>query len=277
MNCKMNCKINCKICYRLLLGDEIVTSVTIFQIENSLLLFDEGQINLQSVFEAIQEIELGTNENGVVTNRGFTNPILRPMGDVQYIDVFGFEEASYGVYKESSVIDNRIETNENTFTYFTSCRVLIFPNNYLVIISKDSSEERVKVGVRKLLEEIGLSLNIVKMSPEYLRRVKNDEHLRFVQCTLRNVNNPNDSTRNISYDVDPADIRNQSRANEIYENTGDIAKLQTLFPYQLEAGNVNIVLTLYRNGNRCSFDLAQLNGGSLNTFLFVLANYLRGI
>lgn len=256
---------------------KFVASITVYRIVEELIFFDRDHIDLESLAIAVRDKQVGTDEQGVIIESGFTTPIVNQIDDINYIDFLGFEKTSYGVYSEPSIVNNRVRTNENTFKYFTSCRVLIFSNNFLVILSNDSGEEKVKVGVRKLLESIGLNLDVIKMDSNFLTRAKNNSYVTCTSCTINEVENENDSTRNVSYEVDPADIVNGSVVNEIYEDKGHIYKIKVLFPYQIVTGNVSIVLTLYKNGNRCSFEPLQLNGGELDRFILVLMNFLRGI
>ncbi|WP_214810861.1 hypothetical protein [Exiguobacterium sp. s127] len=253
-----------------------MASITVYRIIQDLFFFEGNELDLESLASAVLDNQVGTNEQGVINESGFTIPTFNQVDDINYIEFLGFEETSYGVYSEPSIINNRVRTIENTFKYFTSCRVLVFSNNFLVILSNDSGEEKVKVGVRKLLEGIGLSLDVIKMDSDFLTRAKNNPYITCTSCTINEVNNENDSTRNVSYEVDPADIVNDSIVSNIYEGKGHITKIKALFPYQIVSGNVSIVLTLYKNGNRCSFEPLQLNGGELNRFILVLMEFLAG-
>lgn len=256
---------------------KIVLSITIYKIVNNLLFFNEGIFELDRVFSEIASNIVEIGKGNEVISKGFSMPERKRENDIDYLELYGFETATYGTYNETLLINNQLHVKKSSFDFFTSCRILVLETQHLVLISSNTVEEKTKVRIRRLVESLGIEMNIQKITPEFLKSVSEDRAITVVSCKKDDIDSPEDSTKKISYEIDPSDSRNSSKANDLYKNIGNFTTLELYYPYRHNRGNdsmnLNIPLTLYNNGNRIAFNPLILNGGSEQLFIIKIIDY----
>lgn len=239
--------------------------------QQNLFYSNDGKLKLTAV-----EIELNNNLvriiDGKPLNEGFSSVQEISMGNIQSLEAFCIIESSLGNYFEAIFTDNTFTSVSSKHKYFTKAKVFLTENNDFIMMFENSTEEKGKAGVNRQIQNLNFKIESFKITDRLIRNLQNN--YIWTAASFNQIVKRGDSTRRVSFDIDPANTTDVSLIQTEYSDHGNLSHLKFIVPYSEENGEKNITVKLYEDKNRIIVDEEEFsNLDSFNAFVL----YLMGI
>ena len=182
---------------------------------------------------------------------------------IRYIRTTATASGSLGYYEKAYMENNRVTNQRDNFRFFSSTDVMIFENGLVILFFKNSAIESIKGSIKTLIEKLGFQNDVkpLKLKSDVLKRMKGS--LDWTKAKLERIENEDDSTKTISYEVDVADIQSSSKIDKIYGEKGDFVNLTCNIPYHYitdnNITNRSFIVNFYQSEDKISWTNGQFN------------------
>ncbi|MGM0748678.1 MAG: hypothetical protein ACQEUS_12720 [Bacillota bacterium] len=112
----------------------------------------------------------------------------------------------------------------------------------------NSFEERAKAKVKSQIELIGFDLNTFYIEDPLIRRIQKEYN--WTAATFNKIIKHGDSTKRVSFAIDPANDQDASLIQTQYSDYGELAHIRFELPFKKEEPPHFITVTLYSDKNR---------------------------
>lgn len=208
----------------------------------------DGKLDLKKVVEQMEEFA-STSENGEINGEGFLNIEIINWGDKGIIKSIATGQGSLGYYNQAYVSEQEVKGQRRQQTFFSKSKIFITEDNLLMILFDDTTEEKIKNNIKNLVESVGFEVSNFQLSDKLMRNIRNK--YTWTEVRMEKVNNPQDSTKKVYYEIDAADSDNDSLIDQIYKDQGTMVHISFEMPYSDSEKEPNFVtVKLYKNDHR---------------------------
>lgn len=213
-----------------------------------LFLCDEGLLKLDIVQEKMAEHRVPINQNGYAEGEGYHNIEIINVGTDQTIQAFCLTTTSLGYYNEARFTEGCFTTERKQHSYSTKSRVYITTDNQVIVMFDNSLEERAKAKVRAQIELLGFETSALQINDALIRSIK--EHYTWRAASFNKIIKHGDSTKKVSFEIDPANDTDPSQIDQQYQEHGEMSHIKFEMPYSVQGAPTLITVTLYSSKNR---------------------------
>lgn len=232
-----------------------------------LFLTKDGQLLLEKIKESMVEKTATYSTNGIITGEGYINTIIEEINEINLINSYCAVQGSLGYFNEAKFIGDDIQSTRKQHKYYIKSSIMITEDNYLIIKFDTSSEEDAKGGVKKLIESLGFEASAFRMDDQLMRAIKNKEEYKWTAAKLERIERDGDSTKKVSYEVDPSNDTFKSEVDELYQKHGKMSHIQFELPYEATGCPKMVTVKLYKDGNRIVIDENQFPSINRNDYI----------
>lgn len=241
--------------------------------QQSLFYSSEGKLNLDVVTNELNN-NLVTIQHGRPANEGFSAVREISMGDIQSLEAFCIIESSLGNYFEAVFTENTFTSIPSRHRYFTKAKVFLTENNDFIMMFENSTEEKGKAGVNKNIKRLNFQIESFKITDSLIRNLQNN--FVWTAASFNKIVKLGDSTRRVSFDIDPANTTDVSLIQTEYSDHGDLSHLKFSVPYIDQGTDKTITVKLYEDKNRIIIDEEEFSTlDSFNEFVLYLMDILN--
>lgn len=182
---------------------------------------------------------------------------------IRYIRTTVIAAGSLGYYEKAYIKNNRVTNQRNNFEFYSSTDAMIFENGLVILFFKNSAIESIKSPIKALIEKLGFQNDVkpFKLKSETLKKMKID--LDWIKAKLERIENEDDSTKTVSYEVDVADKQSNSKIDNIYSEKGDFVNLTCNILYSYidddSISSRNFMVNFYQSEDKISWRNGQFN------------------
>lgn len=238
-------------------------------------LSDNGSVNLNLVRDIMIDKRAPIGDHGTINGEGFINPIIQVFGEVQAIGTHCASQGSLGYFNESRLENETFVTQRIQHRYYSRSFAIITSESDLILRFDYSTEEASKSKVKSLIEDLGFEASIFRLNHELLRKVQTNYN--WTAAKIEKIERFGDSTKKVSYEIDPADDQFPSQVHEEYREHGQLSHVTFEFPYEAPGAPNTITVKLYNAGHRIVIDENELGQTSIDQFIITLLNVLKGL
>lgn len=208
----------------------------------------DGKFDINK-FRTLLESRAYLIDKGRVKGEGFSNIEIKKFNDFSFLKAISSAQSSLGYYYEARV-DNGVVSSERVHhEYYTKSNIIVTENSQLIIKFDWTAEEISRTRVKTLLESLGLKLNPLRINDQLLRSLKN--MYPWTAAKIDKIDKDGDSTKKVSYEIDPSNDQNTSVVDEQYSDHGKMSHLTFELPFK-EKKHVStpshITVKLYSEG-----------------------------
>lgn len=239
---------------------------------------NEEKLNLEKVEEVINDSRITYDNNGEVSGEGFINLNVMNRNDKNIIEGYCTTQGSLGNFQQAFVQnDYSIKSQAIQHKFYSKCSFIITDNSELILLFSDTSEEKTKAKAKALIEDtLGMESTYFKLTDSLFRKIQDD--YKWTAAKLDKVENYGDSTKSVSYQVDPTDEESESLVHSMYNENGELRHIKFEVPYKSDHTPNTITVTLYSDGNRVVIDDKDFQDyNDLKNFVLFLYNELENI
>ncbi len=236
-----------------------------------LIYFKDGKLDLQKIKDFLDENKAGYGDDKVFNKEGYTQTnidINKGLLSSTYIfkNILGqyttieFDEESQG-----------LKVNRSPYVYFGQSRLLIKDNVNILVKANYSNEEKVKGECIEFFQNIGIEIEPIKFDNNVFQHIKNNYTWKKIK--IQKIEREKDSTKNISYEVDPSSDK-ESEVDNIYSDCGVYDSIAFNIPYSGSLYNAK----MYKVGRKITIDESQFSSKELfEEFCLYLMNEIMDI
>ena len=220
--------------------------VSIFELEY----FKDGKLDLDMIKEEISKNSASYNADKIFDSEGYTHTNIDQEGGIlttTYIFKNTLGQYTTIKYDESQ---REINVTRSPYIYFGQSRLLIKDDLNIMVKATYSSEEGVKGKCLTFLEGIGIDVQQVKFNNDIFQYIRNNYNWKKIK--LQKIERERDSTRNISYEIDPSSDK-ESEVDKIYNDCG----LFESIVFNIKFKEDMYVVKLYKAGHKIAVDDSQ--------------------
>lgn len=241
-----------------------------------LFLSKDGKLDLFRVMEKMSESAATFGDDNIISGEGFFKPSLEELNDIQIVKAYSATQGSLGNYREAYVNEDVIKSQIKQHKFYSKSSVIISENSDLILIFDDTSEERTKTKVKSLIESLGFEASFFRIDDGLLRILQSK--YKWLAAKLEGIERIKDSTKKVSYEIDPTDEEFQSEADKMYKEHGKMSHLKFEMPYDAENTPNTITVKLYNDGHRIVIDGEEFpSHNELDKFILFLYGEFKKI
>ncbi|HDR7432659.1 hypothetical protein [Bacillus albus] len=241
-----------------------------------LFLCNEGLLKLDVVQEKMLENRVPINHNGDVEGEGYHDIEIIQVGNEHALQAFCLTTTSLGYYNEARFTQGTFTTERKQYSYPTKSKVYVTTENQVIIMFENSLEEKAKVKVKAQIESLGFETTALQINDALIRAIKTNFTWRA--ATFNKIVKHGDSTKKVSFEIDPANDTDPSQIDQQYGEHGEMAHIKFEMPYSVEGAPTLVTVTVYSNGNRIIVDENEFGNDQLfNDFVVYLIKKLGEI
>ncbi|PGB48652.1 hypothetical protein [Bacillus toyonensis] len=216
---------------------------------------EDGNLLLEK-FKGIMSLKTATYDtNGIITGEGFINTSTENIEGINFINSYCASQGSLGYFNETKFTNGNIESTRRKHQYFIKSSIMITENSHLIMKFGTSSEEDAKGSVKTLVESLNFKTSTFRIDDKLIRTIKKE--YKWTAAKLERIEKNGDSTKKVSYEIDPANDTSISTVDELYQSHGKMSHIQFEFPYEAQNCPKYVTVKLYKDGNRIVIDENQ--------------------
>ncbi|KGX94048.1 hypothetical protein N781_00440 [Pontibacillus halophilus JSM 076056 = DSM 19796] len=236
---------------------------------------EDGQLDLDILRNRMVENRAPIDGQGGINGEGFISPNFQIRNDQQVVESFCASQGSLGYYNEARMINDNFTTQRIQHHYYSKSFMMITQKSDFIIKFDFASEEGTKSKVKSLIEEMGFEATIFRLDNELLRKIQG--RFDWTAAKLDKIERYGDSTRRVSYEIDPADDQFPSQVDEDYREHGKMSHITFEIPYNAPGAPNTVTVKLYSQGHRIVIDEDELGGSPTEEFILYLLGILKGL
>lgn len=242
-------------------------------VQQDLFFSTDGNLNLEYISSELHDKNVEI-ENDHPIKEGFSEIKNTTLGLTKAIEALCIVEASLGNYFEAIYDGNTFTTIRSKHTYYTKAKIFFISNNTFILMFENSIEEKGKGAVNKQIQALGLSIKSFKITDALIRNLQN--HYTWAAAAFNKIVKRGDSTRKVSFDIDPANTTDESLVQNEYSEHGNLSHLKFYVPYTNQGHTQQITVKLYEDKNRIIVDEQQFSSmETFNEFIVYLMRILN--
>lgn len=236
-----------------------------------LIYFEDGKLDLQKIKDYLDEIKAGYDEEKVFNKEGYTQTnIDSEKGLLSSTYIFKNILGQYTTIKFDEKSEG-LKINRSPYVYFGQSRLLIKDNVNILVKANYSNEEKVKGECIKFFQDIGIEIERIKFDNDFFQHIR--DNYTWKKIKLQKIEREKDSTKNISYEVDPSSDK-ESEVDNIYSECGVYDSIAFNIPYNGSIYNAK----MYKVGHKITIDESQFSSKELfEEFCLYLMNEVVNI
>lgn len=280
-----------------------MSSFSIYKLSNEqqdLFYFNkDGYLNLEVVLEKMTDEFKAPIRNSEILGEGFLNASISKkqivVDDKCTSNKFKFSNdcsslesefiyatvtgaGSLGYYSEAYIEGGSVLSQKKQHSFFSKSDIILTENGYIIAYFESVAAEKIKPKIKALFESFGFEVNTYKITPELLKKVR--ETCNWTEVKLERIENDEDSTRKVSYEIDITNKDNDSVIDNIYRDKGKMIQISFHMPYTID--NIknqqkgSFCVKLYNNEHRASLNNNEFNEDleAMKNFAMYLTNFL---
>ncbi|MDV6377714.1 hypothetical protein ORD22_05475 [Sporosarcina sp. GW1-11] len=235
---------------------------------------DEGSLNVDYLIETMDQNKAPINEEGYPQGEGFGIVEKIMIGNVKSVQCFCITRSSLGNFNEAKFSTDTFTTERKQHTYFTKSKIYLTENNEFIIMFDNSIEERAKAKVKAQIEQLGFEMSILRITDLLIRHIQNN--YSWSAATFNKIVKHGDSTRRVSFVIDPANDTDVSVVQQEYSDHGEMSHIKFDLPYTDNGNPKQITVTLYSDKHRVIINENEFSDNdSFNEFMLHLLGILN--
>ncbi|MGD7052133.1 hypothetical protein [Sutcliffiella horikoshii] len=235
----------------------------------------DGRLDLGKVADKMVEFTSPILDDGMVDGEEFLKINITHLNETTVLEAFATGQGSLGYYTQAYYRnDEEVNSKRKQQRFFSKAKIFLLETNYLIVVFEDTTEEKIKSSVKKLVESLGFELSNFRLSDVLMRSIRST--YTWNEVRLEKVDNDQDSTKKVHYEIDVADGENESLIDSIYKDQGKMVQLSFEMPSKSIEGAPNFIsVRLYRNDHRIVINNKEFpNAETLYKFIIHLSNKL---
>lgn len=233
---------------------------------------DEEKLNLDYLLDSMELNKAPIDEVGHPHGEGFGIVEKLQIANTEAIQCFCITRSSLGNYNEARFTTDTFTTDRKQHTYYTKSKIYLTETNNFIIIFDNSIEERAKAKVKAQIEQIGLEMESLRITDKLIRHIQNT--YSWSAATFNKIVKHGDSTRRVSFVIDPANATDRSLVQDEYSDHGEMSHIKFDLPYNDNGNDKEITVTLYSDKHRVIINEDEFSSEDVfNEFVL----YLKGI
>ncbi|MCA1322454.1 hypothetical protein LC085_21495 [Bacillus tianshenii] len=236
---------------------------------------EEGNLNLARLRELMIEKRAPINNQGRINGEGFINPNILVRDDKHVVESYCASQGSLGYFNEARLVNNELTTERIQHHYYSKSFTIVSEESDLIIKFDTSSEEIAKSKVKSLIEVLGFEATTFRLDDSLLRKIQ--DRYDWTAAKLDKIERYGDSTKRVSFEIDPANDQFPSQVNEEYREHGKMSHITFELPYNAPGAPNTVTVKLYSQGNRVVLNEDELGGSSVEEFILYLHRVLKGL
>ncbi|WP_034438167.1 hypothetical protein [Clostridium ihumii] len=215
-----------------------------------LIYFKDGKLELEEIKNILEGKSAKYNSDKIFNEEGYTQIVVDlEKGLLSSTYIFKNKLGQYTTIEYDDK-DDELKIKRNPYFYFGQSRLLVKDDLNIMVKANYSSEESSKGKCLLFLDEIGIDIESVKFSNEVFKYIKDNYNWKRIK--LQRIEREKDSTKNISYEVDPSSDK-ESEVDKIYSECGVFESIAFNIPF---IDSVYLV-KLYRADHKVTVDESQ--------------------
>ncbi|WP_409175637.1 hypothetical protein [Brevibacillus fortis] len=207
-----------------------------------------GNLDMEKVMASMVEREAPIEENGAITGEGFFDIKLNEINGIKVIECFAAAQSSLGYFHEAKWHDNQVVTQKVQHKYYSKSHLVISKDSHVYIKFDWAAEEDSRSKVKTLIESIGFEATSYKVHDKFLRAVQSK--FKWTAAKIDRIERAGDSTKRISYEIDPSDDQFTSQVDSDYRAHGKMSYVSFELPFTKPSKGDQTLITvkLYGGG-----------------------------
>ncbi|KML27768.1 hypothetical protein [Priestia aryabhattai] len=236
---------------------------------------EDGKLKLDTVYEELEKRLAPVDEEGFFDGEGFGKLEMVRLGDTEAISAFCVTSSSLGYYNEAKIRDNHFTTEKRQHKYYTKSTIFLTDNSEFIVMFDNSMEERAKSGVKKQIELLGFEMQTFYIEDPLIRNIQT-QGFPWHAATFNKIVKHGDSTKRVSFAIDPANNEDPSLVQQQYSDHGEMSHIKFDLPFNPEEAPHSVTVTLYSDKNRIIINEDEFpNTQKFYDFVVYLLNKLR--
>jgi hypothetical protein len=235
---------------------------------------EEEKLNLEKLQEEMEIKKAPINKDGYFDGQGFGEISQTSILDKDSIESFCVTQGSLGNYNEARFEEETFTTEKRQHKYYTKSTIFITDESDFIIMFDNSIEEKAKSRVKAQVEEIGFDTSSFQINDKLIRGIQ--EKYTWSAATFNKIVKHGDSTKKVSFTIDPANDTDPSHVQEQYSDHGEMSHIKFELPYEAPGSPHYVTVTLYSDKNRIIIDENEFaNTKRFNDFVVYLLQILK--
>lgn len=234
---------------------------------------DNGLLDLGVLREAMIEKRAPISNDGRLNGEGFIGSNILVRDKTNVIESYCASQSSLGYFNEARLVNDNWTTERIQHRYYSKSFTIISEQSDLILKFDSSSEENAKSKVKSLIEDLGVEATTFRIDDALLREIQ--ENFNWTAAKLDKIERFGDSTKRVSYEIDPADDQFPSQVNEDYKEHGKMSHITFELPYSAPGAPNTVTVKLYSQGHRIVISEEELGGSSEEEFILYLHSVLK--
>lgn len=190
-----------------------------------------GDISLQEMKDLLLR-RSSPNNNGLISGEGFSNASIITYSGINFIESYCTSEGSLGYFYEALVDQGVVTSRKVQHSYFSKSKIIITENAHVIIKFDWAAEEKARIKVKEMIESLGTELEAFKITDTLIRFLQ--KHYHWTAAKIDRIEKIGDSTKKVSYTIDPSDINSRSAVDDEYKDHGYMSHLTFEMPFSYE-------------------------------------------
>lgn len=234
---------------------------------------EEGKLKLTYLQEQMDNNKAPINAEGFFEGQGFGKIQRTILMDRNAIQSFCVTLGSLGNFNEAKFSDDTFTTEKRQHKYYSKSKIFITDQSDFIIMFDNSIEEREKAKVKAQVESLGFETTSFRITDKLIRSIQ--ANYQWSAATFNKIVKHGDSTRRVSFVIDPANDTDPSLVQEQYSEHGEMSHIKFEMPYSQEGAPNLVSVTLYSDKNRIIINEEEFsNYDMFNNFVVYLIQEL---
>ena len=182
---------------------------------------------------------------------------------------------SLGYYSEVYIENGSVRSQRQQHTFYSKADILLTEGGILIAYFESVVAEKIKTQLKGLFEGLGFDISTFKISTDLLKIVR--EICDWTEVKLERIDNEQDNTKKVSYEIDITNKDHESLIDSIYRDKGKIVQISFHLPYNLKEDHSNLYcVKLFHKEHRGSLlnNEFNTNHGDMKKFIIYVTNFL---
>lgn len=210
---------------------------------------EENKLKLDVIIEEMEIRQAPIDGEGYFDGEGFGKIEKIRLAEKEAISCFCVTLSSLGYFNEAKYSEDAFTTEKRQHKYYTKSTIFLTEDSEFIIMFDNSIEERAKSHVKSQIELLGFEMNTFYITDQLIRNIQ-AEGFTWHAATFNKIVKHGDSTKRVSFSIDPANDQDPSLVQEHYSDHGEMSHIKFDIPFNPDDPPHFITVTLYADKNR---------------------------